>query len=183
MTEENNFVELVEDYRFEINKEGIVRNKETGRLLKHILSGNRLYVNLPNGNRKALTYLLAQNFIENPNNFDYVLQINKDPNNISLDNIVWCNKETFDQLTKISSSQSLIKELPEGCRKVETIKEHSFDNLYFHDNKFYKDFGFIVKVFNGFIEKGKENRRRYCLKAKNNEEVKFYLRSFLDGTV
>lgn len=180
---ENNFVELVEDYRFEINKEGVVRNKETGRILKHTMSGNRLYVNLQTGNRKALIYLLAQNFIDNPKNYEYVLQIDRDPYNISLDNIVWCDKHTFDQLTKISTSQSLVKELPEGCRKVETIKEHSFDNLYFYDNKFYKDFGFIVKVFEGFIEKNRENRRRYCLKTKNNDEVKFYLRSFLDGNV
>ena len=180
---ENNFVELVENYLFEINKEGVVRNKETGRILKHTMSGNRLYVNLSNGNRKALIYLLAQNFIDNPNNFEYVLQIDRDPYNISLDNIVWCDKQTFDQCSRISSSQSLVKEIPKEARKVETIKEHSFDNLYFHDNKFYKDFGSVIKVFSGFIEKGRENRRRYCLKDKNNDEVKFYLRSFLDGTV
>ena len=127
----NEFVELVEDYLFEINKLGVVRNKQTGHILKQSINGNRIYINLPNANRKPLIYLLAQNFIDNPNNFEYVLQIDRDPKNISLDNIVWCNKETSHRTPKTekSSFQQKFKSFEQPENNFFESKQNRKENM------------------------------------------------------
>ena len=106
----NNWKKLKENCNYEVNKNGAVRNLKTKHILKPAkIKNGYLTINLSqNGNGK--TYLLhrivANNFINNPNNYREVNHIDGNKLNNNVDNLEWCDrsynlKHAYDNNLKI----------------------------------------------------------------------------------
>lgn len=101
MTKEWRTIE--EFYRYEITESGLVRNKETGKLLKvqTVKAGYCMYY-LRNGcdlkNHGRLVHrLVAQTFLFNPNQLPEVNHKDFDKSNNHISNLEWCSKEQNTQ--------------------------------------------------------------------------------------
>ena len=125
----NNWIELKENDKYEINECGIVRNKKTKRPLKYWKTTIGYYTVclFRNGNQKTyyIHRLIANNFIKNPNNYNEVNHIDGNKQNNSINNLEWCThkhnmqeahdnglvKETYGKDNPISKKvkQTIIK--------------------------------------------------------------------------
>lgn len=86
-------IENFENY--EVSDLGQVRNKKTGRILKPNLVGKGYYKIDLHKNSKRYCFLIhrlvAQAFIENPNNLPQVNHIDEDKENNNVSNLEWCD--------------------------------------------------------------------------------------------
>lgn len=83
-----------EDYL--IYENGNIKNKKTGRILKHI-NGRYMRVSLRKNKKQKTFYihrLLGLAFIPNPNNYYSIDHIDMDKHNNNLDNLRWANRDT-----------------------------------------------------------------------------------------
>ena len=83
---------------FSINKKGDLKNDLTGKLMKRSRSNdevNFFYSFNCNGKvcRKQVKLLVAEQFIENPDNKKYVINIDGDPENCCVENLLWSNRQ------------------------------------------------------------------------------------------
>lgn len=87
------FKELKEDSRFEISKDGIIRNAKTKAIKSQYVSSTGYYMITISKNNKSKPYrvhrLLANNFIENPENLKEVNHIDGNKLNNNLENLEW----------------------------------------------------------------------------------------------
>jgi len=87
------FKELKEDARYEISRDGIVRNKKTKAIKSQYVSSTGYYMVSISRDNKSNPYrvhrLLANNFIDNPLNLREVNHIDGDKLNNKLDNLEW----------------------------------------------------------------------------------------------
>lgn len=88
----------IKDYEdiYEICSNGCIRRKRRGdtNLLKPVKGKHYMYVSLCKNNHKstkAVHRLMAETFLENPNNLRYVNHKDENKLNNSLDNLEWCN--------------------------------------------------------------------------------------------
>lgn len=82
------------EYNFEISKKGTVRNIKTGNVLKSRIKRDYYIVDLNFDSKKKrinLSRLLAETFIENPDNYKYVCFKDGNKLNYKLDNLEWSN--------------------------------------------------------------------------------------------
>lgn len=87
-------LENVDSILYSINVETWeIRNEITHRIIKGSFNKyTGLVFNLDNS-YKPLKKLIAMQFIENPNNYKYVIFKDGDVNNYSLDNIAWSERQ------------------------------------------------------------------------------------------
>lgn len=82
---------------YEVNDCGDVRNKKTNKLIKGDVNSSGYYrVCLYSGNSKQRFFrhrLVAQSFIENPDNYKEVNHIDGDKSNNSVHNLEWCSRQ------------------------------------------------------------------------------------------
>ena len=81
------------DGRYEISSLGIVRNRETGKILKHSYVSGYPLVRLCLHNEKFPRFvhrLVAEYYIPNPNNYPFINHKDENPANFSIDNLEWC---------------------------------------------------------------------------------------------
>ena len=87
------FYKLKEDNRFEISKSGIIRNEKTKAIKSQYVSSTGYYMITISKNNKSKPYkvhrLLANNFIENPQNLKEVNHIDGNKLNNELTNLEW----------------------------------------------------------------------------------------------
>jgi hypothetical protein len=86
--------ENINDFNnYEVSTFGNVRNKKTGRILKSSNNGGYFYVNLSKikGNYKLIHRLVAEAFIENPENKAHVNHKDKNSLNNNLSNLEWAS--------------------------------------------------------------------------------------------
>lgn len=88
---------LNENTNYEINKNGMIRNKKTKRILKPAKNKTNGYLSVAlcnNGKQKTYSVhkLVALNYIKNTNNYKEINHIdgNKENNNVS--NLEWCDR-------------------------------------------------------------------------------------------
>lgn len=82
---------------YEISNLGRIKNKKTGRIRKTTISNKGYKQIIVYINKKAKTYyvhrLVANNFIDNPNNLKEVNHINENKLDNRVINLEWCNGE------------------------------------------------------------------------------------------
>jgi len=78
---------------YEVSTFGNVRNKKTGRIMKSVNNGGYIYVGISNKITKTFPVhrLVAENFIENPENKAHVNHKDKNGTNNHLSNLEWCS--------------------------------------------------------------------------------------------
>lgn len=94
------FVAITVDDRYEISKDGTIRNIVTGRLIKSKRIQRDGYYHVMLGGYKCqksyMTHkLLAEAFIPNPNKYKYVRFKDHCKTNIDLDNLEWTNNPHY----------------------------------------------------------------------------------------
>lgn len=80
------------------HKKGIHVAYTDGSLWSEYYNGTKLKLNLSTAGRgvKAAKHALAEKFVPNPANFEYVKTIDGDRFNLSIENLKWCSKEAFN---------------------------------------------------------------------------------------
>lgn len=97
LSNRENFVAINDFDKYEISTLGRVRNVSTGRILKSIKNGDGyLQVGLNKHGKKhtkKIHRLIAEAFIQNPNNYEIVDHQDRNRTNNSIDNIRWVSRQ------------------------------------------------------------------------------------------
>lgn len=121
---------------YEINKEAVVRNVNTKHIIKVSLMNDFSVVSLkPSGSssykKYRLHYLLASTFIDNPNDFNYVVFIDGNHNNLSIDNLEWSPTQLH---TNVDRKQKVVEDDLMNYRQVGFINNIDFFNYRINMN-------------------------------------------------
>lgn len=82
------------DYMYEISNTGLVRNKQTGLILKCPIDKHRGYRYFTcHGKTKKVHKLVAELFIPNPNNLPQINHKDGNKTNNNVDNLEWCTNQ------------------------------------------------------------------------------------------
>lgn len=88
--------ELKEDNKYLINKNGDIKNTKTNKILTPGKTTNGYYtVSLSNNGKRKSYYihrLVANNFINNPNNYKEINHKDGNKQNNRVDNLEWCDR-------------------------------------------------------------------------------------------
>ncbi len=105
---------IKEHSNYSVSTDGMVRNDKTGRILKPALTHNGYYRVDLNGKLCRVHTLVAETYIDNPNNYNQVNHIDGNKTNNNVDNLEWC-----------TCSQNLLHAYKNGFKSVnyENIKE------------------------------------------------------------
>ena len=81
---------MIDFPEYEISSLCRVREKESNKILKEVISGQYKQVFLRNKIRRYIHRLVAMNFIENPNSYSQVNHKDENKLNNNLENLEWC---------------------------------------------------------------------------------------------
>ncbi|KAA6376224.1 MAG: hypothetical protein EZS28_028249 [Streblomastix strix] len=134
---EGQFVKLVADNEFEIND---VYPHQIRRIdnqeIKEPYEANGYYVICLNAKRYQLHRLIAQNFIDNPDNLNEVDHVNRDKSDYHIDNLRWITHS--DNLRNKSSSNNIdyvyVDSLSDDAIVINEYGKHRFE-FYYYDNE------------------------------------------------
>jgi hypothetical protein len=129
--------------RYEVSNTGDIRNSRTGRVLSPGLSQGYLYVALyRDGSRqnKQINRLVAEAFLDNPNNYPIVNHRNEIKTDNTIDNLEWCTyayNNTYGEASKRRSDS--LKGKPtwnKGRRMTDEFRKKVSDGMkkYYHNH-------------------------------------------------
>ncbi len=127
------------DYEIFTEEPYEVRKKSNRKVIKESIDSTG-YVILHLNKRKYYKHrILAQQFIENPNNLPCVDHINRNRQDNRLNNLRFVS---YSENSKNKTSQGNViyeyfDEIDEDSMEVEFYGNHVVENYYFHDNIFY----------------------------------------------
>ena len=110
--------------------------------LKEYTQNGYIMVKL-NGHNVRKHRLIATQFIPNPDELPQVDHIDGDRTNYHLENLRWCDNM---QNCNNKRTDETVPELPDEAIVVETYGDWEFEDLYYHDNTFYKFNGIDYKI-------------------------------------
>lgn len=91
------YKDMKEDSRYEISKLGIVRNKQTKKIKSQYVSSTGYYMISISRNNKSNPYrvhrLIANNYMENPENKPSINHKDGNKLNNCIDNLEWCSHQ------------------------------------------------------------------------------------------
>jgi len=178
------YVTLIENNNYEIFDEEPfqIRKKSNKRILKESLAaGGKYYRVKLNGVDYYKHRLIAQQFIENPNNYDEIDHIDRNTKNNSIDNIRWVSPS--DNSKNKTSARGIeyefVDTIPKTSRSIFKINNHKFRQYYF-------DADFNVYFCNGvqFRKLYVNSKNKISLRDINNKPVQITidrLRTLMDS--
>ncbi len=117
------------DNGYEINRDGLVRNIKTGSYISKSMSSKGYYkLNLfieGKSYNRVLHRLIAQTFIENPNNYETVDHIDGDKLNNNISNLRWCTLQENNLYYKES-----------GGKWNSSLSEEDIKDIYLNYNNY-----------------------------------------------
>ena len=175
------------NYEISIDYPHVVRKRSNGRIIKeHIENNGYLRLNLServNGRNVRHKYykhrLIATQFIENPNDFDYVDHVNRNRLDNRIDNLRWCSAS--DNSKNRSSTYGIqyefFDEIDEDAVVVNDYGRHRFENYFYvpDEEMFYFYNG--VKYRRLHINE-KRNGSLFVNKITENKQVKVMFSKF-----
>ena len=171
---DNGFEDL-KDYEgiYKINKRGELWSCWYSKIMSPHLKENYLYIHLSNnGVRKhtSIHRLLASQYIPNPNNYDEIDHIDRNPQNNNLENLRWANKYIQNNNKSNCLALKTEEELKERGDKIREYKR-----LWAENNR--REKGIPVKEAKPaeVIKEINNARRREKLANMTEEEHKIHL--------
>ena len=94
--------------RYEVNTEGVIRNKKTKRILKpELCKGGylrvRLYKNNKDSKHELVHRVVAKTFLDNTHNYKEVNHKDNNPKNNNVSNLEWCTSQYNSRYSKAVS--------------------------------------------------------------------------------
>lgn len=98
---------------FSITKQGLMKNNKTGNILKKLSQNSQIhlcYTFVQDGitYNKAIRYLVAEQFIPNSEGKKYVIYLDGNPLNCSVENLAWSDTKTYLQQAAPTSTEDTI---------------------------------------------------------------------------
>ena len=136
---------IVEDYNnYEVSNLGNIRNMSTGKNLNGSLNNGYLQVGLRKNGKsttKLVHRIVAEAFIENPDNLEQVDHINCIRTDNRVENLRWITRSgnNFNKRTYAGRTFEFVEEIPRPFVKISQYGKHIFDRLYYSGltEKFY----------------------------------------------
>ena len=166
---------------YQINKIGQIKNVNTGKILSQSLSSKGYYqVNVSNTTRRVHK-LLAECFINNPNNLETVNHIDGDKLNNSLSNLEWMSRSNnvkhsrevlgiipipYSKSNKIHHLNGKIGDNSNAGKKIISIDSNGIETIY---GSAYEA---ALKLFDN-KELGKQIRQSIKRNSSNYRGIKF----------
>ena len=137
MTEKSEWVSLRIDNRYSIDRyyPHYVRKNDTGRIIKECVHHSG-YIVLTIGDKKWLKHrVVALQWIDNPNGYDFVDHVNNDRTDNHVDNLRWCSRR---QNANNRKDQTRVDSIPEERIVIDRYKDWEIRDLYYYSGTFYR---------------------------------------------
>lgn len=123
---------------YKVNKNGDVMNAKTKKIVQQKHNDNGYHsINIRKNGKQSFVgvhRLVAETFLYNPLNLEHVDHLDHNPLNNKLTNLMW--KSVSDNMFNRRYKDDLDK-LPNGCTKIKSINNKSFDSLFYLNKIFY----------------------------------------------
>ena len=141
------FVTLIENADYEISTDypHVIRKRANGRIVKeHIDNHGYIQLNLSeqvNGRTVRHKYLkhrlIAKQFIENPNDYDYVDHINRNKLDNSIKNLRWCSasENNKNRTSTHGVDYEFFDNIDDEAVVVTDYGQHRFENYYYNPDE------------------------------------------------
>ena len=174
----------VVDYDYEINNEYPypIRKKSNKRIVREWNNGNNYMRLRMNGKNYYKHRVIAFQWIDNPNNYDYVDHIDRDSTNNHISNLrfVSASENNKNKSSRNGIQYTLIDydDAPDDLFEIDYYNQHKFENYYYsiNENRFYFDTGLYYRELPIFFTK--HNSAFVNMTTVDNTKTQVYFTKF-----
>ena len=176
------------DYEISTEYPHVIRKRSNGRVIKESI-GNHGYLCLNlservNGRKVQHLYLkhrlIATQFIENPNDYDYVDHINRNKLDNRIENLRWCSasENNKNRTSTHNVGYEFFDNIDDEAVVVNDYGRHQFENYFYvpDEDSFYFYNGVKYRCLH--VNEMKNGYLYVCMVSTENKRVKIYLAKF-----